>query len=275
MSAWGAQHQGPLTHDDVASIAALIRSWANAPLVVLDRTPLGGNAQRGASLYRTHCASCHGARGEGVTAVSLNHPNFLATASDAFIKYAIEHGRAGTRMAAWSPTLSDADITDLVGHIRTMTRPPVDTASWPQERAPAIRRLTLHPRSAPPEFVLRENRFVSAVQVRAAMAAGKRLIILDARATSDWALGHIPGAAPFPFYDADQLTRVLPNDGTWIIAYCACPHAASGHVVDTLRAHGFEHAAVLDEGIDFWRNHGYPMARGIDPSPPPAHPRSH
>ena len=87
-------------------------------------------------------------------------------------------------------------------------------------------------------------------------------ILLDARASSDWVLGHIPGAVPFPFYSVDELASNLPTDGTWIVAYCACPHAASGRVVDDLRARGFANTAVLDEGIYFWRDAGYPMARG-------------
>ena len=48
-------------------------------------------------------------------------------------------------------------------------------------------------------------------------------------------------------------------DGTWVIAYCACPHHASGEVVDKLRGRGFKHTAVLDEGILFWKQQGYPV----------------
>jgi rhodanese-related sulfurtransferase len=85
--------------------------------------------------------------------------------------------------------------------------------------------------------------------------------MLDARPLSDWHLGHIPGAYPTPFYDdLDAIARALPRDGTWIIAYCACPHAASGKVVDGLRARGFSNTAVLDEGIDVWKQRGHPIA---------------
>ena len=44
----------------------------------------------------------------------------------------------------------------------------------------------------------------------------------------------IPGALSAPHYQAESLNRV-PNDGTWVVAYCACPHHASGEVVDELR----------------------------------------
>ena len=33
-------------------------------------------------------------------------------------------------------------------------------------------------------------------------------------------------------------------------------------VVDELRMRGFANTAVLDEGIVFWQDAGYPMARG-------------
>ena len=51
----------------------------------------------------------------------------------------------------------------------------------------------------------------------------------------------------------------MPNDGTWVVAYCACPHHASGEVVDELRRRGYEHTAVLDEGILVWAQKGYPV----------------
>jgi len=107
-----------------------------------------------------------------------------------------------------------------------------------------------------------DGRYVPAADVHAALEAGQRMILLDARANSDWVIGHIPGAVPFPFYSVDELAASLPTDGTWIIAYCACPHAASGRVMDDLRARGFANTAVLDEGIYFWQDAGYPMARG-------------
>ena len=68
-------------------------------------------------------------------------------------------------------------------------------------------------------------------------------------------------ALPFPFYNADEMARRIPRDGTWVLAYCSCPHAASGHVVDELRARGFENTAVIDEGYPWWVSHGYPTAQ--------------
>src|SRR5690606_5650333 len=96
--------------------------------------------------------------------------------------------------------------------------------------------------------------------VKRALDEGRRMVIIDARATSDWQREHITGAISVPYYALTGLDRV-PNDGTWVIAYCACPHHASGVVVDELRRRGYPHAAVLDEGIRVWVERGYPVTR--------------
>ena len=202
---------------------------------------------------------------DGVDAVSLNHPNFLATASDWFIQYAIQHGRPRTDMESWEGMLPSTSIGDLVVFIRTLVRDDSMMSEWPIEPAPALDALVLHPEGASPDFTLRDGRYVASVDVKSALDANARIVLLDARSASDWVLGHIAGAAPFPFYDVDELAMYLPNDGTWIVAYCACPHAASGAVVDQLRMRGFANTAVLDEGINFWRDAGFPMARGTLP----------
>jgi rhodanese-related sulfurtransferase len=119
----------------------------------------------------------------------------------------------------------------------------------------------MNPTGRPPSFTLREERYVPAAEVVRALAERRRLVILDARPASDWSLAHIPGALPFPFYDIEQMASRLPRDGTWILAYCACPHAASGHVVDELRRRHFEHTAIIDEGIQYWIAQGFPTER--------------
>ena len=55
---------------------------------------------------------------------------------------------------------------------------------------------------------------------------------------SEWLNLHITGAISTPYYDAKSLDD-LPNDGTWVLAYCACPHHVSGQVVEELRKRGY------------------------------------
>jgi cytochrome c oxidase cbb3-type subunit 3/ubiquinol-cytochrome c reductase cytochrome c subunit len=88
--------------------------------------------------------------------------------------------------------------------------------------------------------------------------------LLDARAPSDYASEHIAGAVSVPFYDPDPYMPSLPRD-SWIVCYCACPHAESGQLAQRLMAKGFTKVTVLDEGFGFWRTRKYPTHTGVDP----------
>ncbi|MBX3274351.1 MAG: c-type cytochrome [Sandaracinaceae bacterium] len=260
MSAWGDAHGGPFSVASARDVVAFLRSWATEPFEDVSALAADGDAGRGAPLFAEHCAECHGERGQGVRAPTLDNPVFQRTATDGFLLRTIERGRRDTPMEGFEDRLTSAQIHDVVAFVRTLRRDPME--EWPIEDPPTLETLVLHPGGEAPTFTLREGRYVPAAEVAAALAAGRRMVLLDARATSDWVLGHIPGAAPFPFFSVDELAGTLPNDGTFIIAYCACPHAASGRVVDDLRARGFASTAILDEGIVHWREAGYPMARG-------------
>jgi rhodanese-related sulfurtransferase/cytochrome c553 len=222
-----------------------------------------GDAARGEQLFAKECASCHGAEGEGESALSLRNPLFLATASDAFIRYAIVHGRDGTPMPAFEKKLSDRQIDDVTHFIRTWARNVSDSPLG--ETPPPPDRAVVNPDGPSPGFSpLREGRYVPVDEVKEALDAKARMVLIDARPTSDWHRSHIPGAIPLPYYaDVDTIVKALPRDGTWIIAYCACPHAASGRVMDMLRSEGFKNTAVLDEGVLVWTQRGYPLTYGV------------
>lgn len=266
MSAWSRAHGGPFDDTMIDALVAYLRSLSSTPPLDLAGVRVEGSVDRGGTLYAARCAECHGARGEGSdTATSISHPNFHAVATDGYLRHTIEHGREGTPMPAFGD-LPSQSIDDLVAFVRTLEHmPDRPTTEGGGPPPPGLRDLIIHRDGQPPRFTLREERFVPADAVKQALEEGRRMVILDARATSDWALGHIPGAAPFPFYDIEQMAQHLPRDGTWILAYCACPHAASGHVVDELRSRGFEHTAVIDEGIHYWMDHGYPVEQGTAP----------
>jgi len=69
---------------------------------------------------------------------------------------------------------------------------------------------------------------------------------------------HIAGAVSVPFYDPSPYFAALPKD-TWLVCYCACPHAESGQLAQQLGAQGFTKVAVLDEGLGVWKARGYPV----------------
>jgi mono/diheme cytochrome c family protein/rhodanese-related sulfurtransferase len=261
MAAYGQSRGGPLDDQQIAAIVAFLRADA-PPARALAPIQVTGNAKRGAALFAQHCQSCHGDGTRLGKAPQLQNRELLAAASPAFLRYAIQHGRPPTPMPAYEGQLATAEIDDLVAWLVSLApaqkRGPGAAPKLAPRAAPDDLPVLINPKGRAPEFELREGRFVSAQQVKRALDEKRRVIIIDARAPSDWIQFHIPGAIVIPYYDADKLARI-PNDGTWVIAYCACPHHASGEIVDALRRRNFPHTAVLDEGILFWRDQGYPV----------------
>lgn len=254
---------GPLEYIDVEIILQWLyqTSGVEEPIELPRETVLGDIAT-GATIYSTNCANCHGANGEGVSAPALGNPMLLATATDHFLRYAIENGRDGTPMIPFKEILSSKEIDDVTAFIRSRASgwnvPKPDTVSIPTPD-----NYVLNPESKAPQFTLREGKFVSAEQVMKAMNDSLRLVILDARSEVAWRQMHIPGSFPVPYYEEpENFVNDLPNDSTQIVVYCACPHAASGRVVNTLRRHGFKNTAIIDEGVLVWAQLGYPVQHG-------------
>lgn len=256
MSPWGDEKGGPLSADEVDAVVAYIRSWQTVETVDVHDRVVEGTATRGAPVYNALCASCHGDDGEGVTAISLNNPWFHETASDGFIRYAIEVGRPGTPMPGYAEQLNDRQIDDVVAYIREWQRP-VDSGPI-EPYVPDIENGVLNPDGTDPEFTLREDRYVPADDVHAAMENGQRVLLIDARPVADFQLSHITGAIGISFYDIATYADQLPRD-VWIVTYCGCPHAVSGQAADALIELGFERVAVLDEGFYVWEERGYPV----------------
>lgn len=271
MGGYSDEYGGPLTEAQILALVAHLRTFREEPPIELSDAPIEGDPEAGALVYQTHCASCHGQLAQGGSAQSLNRSTFLTTASDAFLRHAIVHGREDTPMPGFEETLTSAQIDDVVAFLRRFEEEP---HAVPRHLAPpSLTEMTIirHPDGPTPSFTLREERFVPAEQVRDAVEANARMILMDARPTSDWLIERLPGALPIPYHDdVTPILGRLPRDGTWIVAYCGCPHAASGLVVDALRAAGFENAVVLDEGVYHWIDEGYPTESG---PLPPAEPR--
>jgi mono/diheme cytochrome c family protein len=83
----------------------------------------------GASLFGSFCAACHGPRGEGMrypgmpAFPAIGNPDFLALASDAFIRATVQQGRPGRRMPAWGSMatgLRPAEVEAVVSHVRAL-----------------------------------------------------------------------------------------------------------------------------------------------------------
>jgi len=130
MPAWGGAG-AMLTDEEIAGLADYLRARAGGveaqPPAAVELS--GVDEVRGASLYASNCASCHGKAGEGAEGPSLANPVFLSTASDWYIQQTILRGRAGTSMEGFAtpsttrPTLTERDATAIVAHIRNWEEP--------------------------------------------------------------------------------------------------------------------------------------------------------
>ena len=256
MSGYAKARGGPLDDDEIASIIGFLRTSAGTPAAAKLPSLVGiGDVASGEHVYQANCQRCHGTRTDRGTAVHLANPMFLGAASDSFLRHAIVNGRPGTPMPSFDGVLPENHIDDVVAYVRSLATPAPAPRQPPPEipKGPAV----IHPKGKDPEFTLRADRFVPIDAVKTALEQGKRMVIIDARAVPDWVSMHIPGSISVPYYGFARLDE-LPKDGTWILAYCACPHHASGVVVDELRKRRFPHTAILDEGILEWKKRSYP-----------------
>jgi cytochrome c oxidase cbb3-type subunit 3 len=270
MPAYGRALGGPLAADEVDALVAFLRAgWP--PPAALPPGPVAGNAARGSAIYQASCVRCHGTATQRSTAVHLANPVLLETASDSYLRYAIAEGRPPTSMVAWKQTLGAQQIDDVVAYVRSLAVAPPPPAMPGPPAPPRKGPLVINPRGRAPDFTLKEGLYVSIDQVKAALDGRRRLIIADARPPSDWLNLHITGAISAPYYDTKGLDD-LPKDGTWIVAYCACPHHLSGVVIEELRRRGYPRTAVLDEGIFAWQQKKYPTVAAPGALPPPAPP---
>jgi mono/diheme cytochrome c family protein/rhodanese-related sulfurtransferase/catechol 2,3-dioxygenase-like lactoylglutathione lyase family enzyme len=263
MAPYAKNQGGPLDEDDIDLLLQwLYESSGVKKPIELSAKPVVGNITVGRSLYDVHCARCHGSKGEGGNGPAIANPMLLATASDAFLRYTIAEGRDGTPMPSFKDSLSSRDLDALTAFVRSRA------SGWNAPEAVTVKKplpseYVLHPRNKAPTFKLREGLYVSAEQLLKAIKDSARIIMMDARSEAAWHQTHIPGAISVPYYEEpDTFIKDIPNDDTWIVAYCACPHAASTKVVNTLKRFGYKHTAILDEGILVWAQRGYPVQFG-------------
>ncbi len=254
---------GPMEYIEIELILKWLYEMSGVEEAVeLSREPVLGDIELGATVYSANCAICHGENGEGISAPALGNPMTLATATDHFLRYAIAEGREETPMIAFKDSLSSDKIDGLTAFLRSRASgwdiPKPDSVNIPSPED-----YVLNPDSDAPVFDLREGKYVSSEQVNQALMDSLRMVILDARSEVAWRQMHIPGAIPVPYYeDPENFVNDIPNDGTQIVIYCACPHAASGRVQSTLKRHGFENTAIIDEGILVWAQMGFPVRNG-------------
>ena len=262
MAPYLADSGGPMSMKEIFNLAIWLKYKAGHETIELSMEAIDGDLKTGSKLFAQKCSECHGSKAEGITAPALANPAFLAFATDAYIKHAIENGREDTEMRAFKTQLSQEQLNDITAYIRSLT------SGWspePRELSPypEPKDYVTNPQGPRPEFTLKQDRYVPMEQVAKALKNKNKMVLLDTRTSSEWHNAHIPGAIPIPYYISEaKVSKGLPNDDTWIIAYCSCPHAASDKVIDMLRKKGYKHTAVIDEGFFNWINAGHPIIGG-------------
>jgi mono/diheme cytochrome c family protein len=90
---------------------AIVIAWAEPPA---------------AGAFKSKCAACHGASGDGNTPAgkALNVPPLTSEAvlneTDANLLVIVKNGKG--KMPAWHDALSDEEIKNLIAYIRTMRK---------------------------------------------------------------------------------------------------------------------------------------------------------
>ncbi|HEX4854919.1 c-type cytochrome [Arenimonas sp.] len=267
MGAYHVEMGGPLTRQEIRELAFWLMDMAPTdPIEVADRVE--GDLALGAEVYAQHCASCHGAQGEGGTGTALGNATMLALTPDGFLRHAIENGREGTPMVAFKDVLSPVQIDGVTAFLRSRSAG-CEVPEPKLHTPPPLDAYVINPDAAAPSFTLTEGLYVSAAELDRELKARKRMVLLDTRVTSMWERAHIEGAVPGPYYASrEEVMANLPTDGTWIVAYCECPRAAAESVVRRLREAGVQNTAVLWEGIQGWVSLGYPVVQGQAATPP-------
>jgi len=96
-----------------------------------------GDAAKGKAIYDTYCVTCHGptGKGDGPAAASLpkkpadhSDGNFMnRLANEELYKAVKEGGQAigkSNAMPPWGGTLSDDQVKDVLGYVRSLANPP-------------------------------------------------------------------------------------------------------------------------------------------------------
>jgi cytochrome c oxidase cbb3-type subunit III len=141
MPAFAESAGGNLTNAQIEALVSRMRSyWARPdeftgvelpPYSLQDAIAKGsgpGDSRRGATVFKTYCAQCHGEGGGGAEkAGSIVDPNFLALVSDQSIRTTVITGRPELKKPDWRSNLAGQamtpqEISDVVAWISSLRR---------------------------------------------------------------------------------------------------------------------------------------------------------
>jgi mono/diheme cytochrome c family protein len=146
MPAWGQSAGGTLTDQQIDALVKGMRSrWAHpdelAGVTMPPYQSSPGDSSRGASVFQTSCAKCHGPGGRGGdVAGSIVDGSFLGMVTDQELRTMVIVGVPGTAMPDWRShvlgPMSSQDISDVVAWLGAQ-RPQFPGQPYASSSAPA------------------------------------------------------------------------------------------------------------------------------------------
>ncbi len=124
----GAKGLANLTEGDVGDVIAYLRTLPGKPKIAEVKTDVSPDPEAGKMHFDANCMACHqpGGIGKPGFAPSIRNSDFLALASDDFIRKTVKIGRLGTAMLP-RPDLSDKVMGDIIAYLRSA--PTIHTAN--------------------------------------------------------------------------------------------------------------------------------------------------
>jgi len=107
---------------------------------------------------------------------------------------------------------------------------------------------------------------ITADRVQEWRDAGEPIVIIDARDQVQYGREHVPDAINVPYVDIRAGANLPPREAR-IVLYCSdenCP--ISRYAYESLRALGYTELYDMREGIQGWKEKGYPTVIGEVPS---------
>lgn len=135
MPAFAKSAGGTLTDEQIEIVVREMRTrWANSNATLGESPPPyaangQGNAARGAEVYTTFCAPCHGPDGKGTPkGSSIVDDSFLALVSDQNLRTTVIAGRPDISHPDWRHCVPDRamgpqDVTDVVAWLVAQRKP--------------------------------------------------------------------------------------------------------------------------------------------------------
>ena len=174
------------------------------------------------------------------------------------------------RKMAWVGTYSRAlDAAPAAGETASAPAPapPVSEAS---ATAPAAA-----PNAAPPAKAFAPHPDRASVEIGtddAEQLFRDKRLFLDARRSSVYADGHVPGARSFPVWESDIADRVKAfyeeglDQNAPIVIYCSGGDCEDSHMLaEKLYMVGFNNLLVYKDGFPGWQKRGLPAVKGPKP----------